>query len=103
MLTRTIHVRHPCCSTHREAERQRARFSKLLSPVITQQSENNSVPARDLPLEREIIQEPSGITAPSLQGHGARRELPQPHDSMRFSHGPVRFLFSTTLPSAASF
>lgn len=73
MLTRTTQVHAMCTAPH--TERQRARLMKLLPPAITQQSENNSVPARGLPLEREIIQEPSRVTAPSYQGCGASREL----------------------------
>lgn len=71
---------HPHCSMH---ERQRGRFTKHLSPMVTQQSQNNSVLAWDPNLQREMIQECSGITPLSDQGHGAMRELPWPHESAR--------------------
>lgn len=52
--------------------------------MVTQQGQNNSVLARDPNFEREMIQESSGITSLSDQGHGTRRELPWPHESTRF-------------------
>lgn len=40
--------------------------------------------AWDPNLEREVIQEASGITSLSDLGHGTMRELPWPHESTRF-------------------